>query len=260
MDRRALGEYLRSRREHLDPAAFGIPSGGRRTPGLRRSEIAERAVVSEIHYANIEQGRGSRPSPEVLVAITRAMRLPRQEVQHVFALAGELAPRATAPDAELGERTRLLLTSVGDLPALVCSARFDVLGQNPAAVALLGDLCAEDGRRRNLARRHFLPDAEDESWGAPNHAAFSRFAAAGLRDAITRYPQDADTQELVEELSLRSEEFRRTWEREPVGLLDGDELDQARVFIGDRIARCDVTLIPDRDQYLIFLTPEPPAD
>lgn len=224
---------------------------------MRRSEIAELATVSEIHYANIEQGRGSKPSPEVLAAITRAMRLSRQETEHVFALAGEVAPRPAAPDASLSERTRLLLSSVGDLPALVCSARFDFVGQNAAAAGLLGDLTAGPDARRNLARRHFLPGAEDESWGAPNHAAFSRFAAAGLRDAVTRYPHDPETQGLVAELLDRSEEFRQTWQLEPVGLLDGDELDQARVFIGDRVARCDVSLIPDRDQYLIFLTPEP---
>lgn len=132
MDRHALGDYLRSRREHLDPGAFGADPLGRRTPGLRRSEISELATVSEVHYANIEQGRGSKPSPGVLAVITRAMRLTRQETEHVFALAGEVAPHPPAPDIALSERTRLLLHSVGNLPALVCSARFDVVGHNDA--------------------------------------------------------------------------------------------------------------------------------
>ncbi len=256
MNRRALGEYLRSRRESLDPRAFGVIATSRRVPGLRRSEVAETANISEIYYSNIEQGRGSRPSPEILGAIAQAMRLSRSETEHVFVLAGELAPRPASPDAPLSERMQLLLQSMGELAALVCSARFDVLGQNDAAVTMLGDVMAQPPERRNLALRHFLPHPEDESRWPPGHAAFSRFAAAGLRDALARYPDDPRTSGLVAELLARSEEFRRTWARHPVGLMDGDDLEQARVFINSETMRCDVTLLPDRDQYLIFLTPE----
>lgn len=151
MHRAALGDFVRTRRERTDPAVLGFSAEARRTPGLRRSEVAELANISEIHYANIEQARGSQPSPDVLAAIGRALRLDESETDHLFELAEEVPPRSPIPNMELSERTRQLIDSL-PVPVLVCSARLDVIGQNQAAVELLEDFSALPVLERNLAR------------------------------------------------------------------------------------------------------------
>ncbi len=253
MHREALGDFLRSRRERTDPGRLGMPSGSRRTPGLRRSEVAELANISEIHYTNIEQARGSQPSGDVLAAIARAMRLDTGETQHLFDLAEQAAPRPAEPDMELSGRTRQLIESLDPVPVLVCSARLDVIGQNRAAAELLEDFSATSPDRRNLARRHFLPDDDDDVWGSPGLGALSRFAAAQLRSARARYPDDAATAELVDELRTRSPRFEQIWREEPVGFLRGTALDVTQVQIRQTTVSCEISDIPERDQHLVFL-------
>lgn len=252
MHREALGDYLRSRRER---AAQGLPSEGRRTPGLRRSEVAERANISTIHYTNIEQARGARPSPEVLAAIGRALELTEAETQHVFDLAEQVPPRPAHPVTDLSDRVRRLLKGIGAVPALVCSARLDVIGQNQAAVDLLGDFTTASASEHNLARRHFLADDGGPIWGTEGMSKFSRFAAARLRSAVTRYPDDAETRELVEDLCARSPHFARIWSDGPTGFVSDTRSDANHVEIGEVTLACDVTVFPDQDQYLVFLTP-----
>ncbi|MBM2619304.1 helix-turn-helix domain-containing protein [Actinoplanes sp. LDG1-06] len=249
MNRAALGEFLRTRRERTRPS----DPGRRRTPGLRRSEVAERAHISEIHYANIEQARGTQPSADVLAAIARALHLDAGETQHLFDLAAQAPPRPAEPDMRLGERTRRLIQSLDPVPVLVLSARLDVIGQNRAAADLLEDFAATTPDRRNLARRRFRPEVPGDVWGAAGLDALSRFAAARLRSASARYPHDPVTRDLVDELRVHSPEFARVWAEEPVGFLRATMLDVTEVRIGAQPHTCEVTDIPERDQHLVFL-------
>ncbi|WP_306206391.1 MmyB family transcriptional regulator [Actinoplanes sp. RD1] len=248
MHRAALGDFLRSRRERLDPGALGLPRGNRRTPGLRRVEVAELAHISEIHYTNIEQARGAQPSPDVLAAIARALRLDAGETQHVFELAAQVPPRPATPSTELSERTRRLVDGLDPVPVLVLSARLDVIGQNKAAGALL-----DVAPGQNLARRHFLPADGDDVWGSPDLAALSRFAAARLRGALARYPDDPVTASLVASLLAGSPRFAAIWREEPVGFLRDTVPDATEVRIRQTTVTCEVSDIPGRDQYLVFL-------
>ncbi|MCO8272695.1 helix-turn-helix transcriptional regulator [Actinoplanes sp. TRM 88003] len=252
MQREALGYFLRFRREHTDPTELGLPFRHRRTPGVRRSEVAELANISEIHYTQIEQGRGSRPSADVLAAIARVLRLSAGETQHLFDLAEQAPPRPVAPNVQVSGRTLRLVESL-PVPVLVCSARLDVIGQNRASIELLENFAAGDPPRRNLARRHFLPEADDDVWGSTGLAALSRFAAARLRSARARYPDDDGTRELVDELRTRSERFEQMWQEEPVGFLRDTALDVTEVQIRQNAVTCEVTDIPERDQHLVFL-------
>ncbi len=256
MHREALGDFLRTRRERTDPAELGFLAEGRRTPGLRRSEVAELANISEIHYANIEQARGSQPSPDVLAAIGRALRLDESETAHLFELAEEVPPRSPIPNMDLSERTRQLIDSL-PVPVLVCSARLDVIGQNRAAIDLLEDFAALPARDRNLARRHFLAQSNDDVWGSPGLAALSRFAAARLRGARARYSDDAATIALIDELRAHSPRFEEIWAEEPVGFLRDTTLDVTEAQIRQHTVTCEVSDIPGRDQYLVFLPVKP---
>ncbi|GAA2552491.1 helix-turn-helix transcriptional regulator [Winogradskya consettensis] len=258
MHREALGQFLRSRRERTDPAELGLPLRNRRTPGLRRSEVAELANISEIHYTQIEQARGSQPSPDVLGAVARVLRFTTGETQHLFDLAEQAPPRPAEPAMELSGRTRQLIESL-PVPVLVCSARLDVIGQNRASVELLEDFAAGRAADRNLARRHFLPPDHDDVWGSPGLNALSRFAAARLRSARARYPDDLTTRDLVDELRDRSERFEQMWQEAPVGFLRDTAVEVTEVRIGQATLTCEVTDIPERDQYLVFLPAAPDA-
>ena len=254
--REALGDFLRTRRERINPVDLGLPAESRRTPGLRRSEVAELANVSEIHYANIEQARGSQPSPDVLAAIARALRLDESETAHLFELAVEVPPRLPVPNMVLSERIRQLIDSL-TVPVLVCTARLDVIGQNQAAIDLLEDFAALPAPDRNLARRHFIAKSSDDVWGSPGLEALSRFAAARLRGACARYPRDPVTSALVDELRTSSVRFEDLWLEELVGFLRDTTPDVTEVQIRQHTVTCEVVDIPGRDQYLVFLPVRP---
>ncbi|WP_369934164.1 helix-turn-helix transcriptional regulator [Xanthomonas tesorieronis] len=143
---RALGAFLRARRESLDPARLGVPRvGRRRTPGLRREEVAALADVGVTWYTWLEQGRPVRASARVLTAIATALQCSDVETGHVLALAGlgDAAPRLQPPCERLTDTGRMLLDQLGPWPAMLQSPRFDILGANPAFERLMGVTLAE---------------------------------------------------------------------------------------------------------------------
>ncbi|WP_045741144.1 helix-turn-helix domain-containing protein [Actinoplanes rectilineatus] len=251
--RRALGEFLRTMRERQQPTGSESAVSSRRTPGLRREEAAARANISVAHYINIERGTGASPSPQVLNAIARGLRLDPGQTRHLFELAGEAPPRPRQPPMELPAATSRLLRTLEPTPALVLSARFDVIAQNDAAVELLEDFTVTAPRRRNLIRRHFLPEAGDDGdiWTSAGLEAFTRFATAQLRRTVARYPDDEETAALVTELREHSPHFREAWARVHTGFRGS-----GRVALGAETVTCDVMLVPDQDQYVVFLSPD----
>src|SRR5579871_122767 len=132
-DDKALGAYLRDRRAKLDPAAFGLPLLRRRTPGLRREEVAQRAHVSATWYTWLEQGRGGAPSADVLERIARALMLTEVEREHLFLLALGRPPevRYQATDG-VTPRLQRVLDALDTSPALVRTVTWDVVGWNRA--------------------------------------------------------------------------------------------------------------------------------
>jgi len=143
---RALGAFLRARRESLDPARLGLPRAGRRrTPGLRREEVAALADVGVTWYTWLEQGRPVRASARVLTAIAGALQCSEVETGHVLALAGvaDAVPRLHPPCEQLTDTGRILLDQLGPWPAMLQSPRFDILGANAAFERLMGVTLAE---------------------------------------------------------------------------------------------------------------------
>ncbi|RUY65673.1 XRE family transcriptional regulator [Mesorhizobium sp. M7A.F.Ca.CA.001.13.1.1] len=214
--RRELGAFLRSRRERLTPSAAGIATGlRRRTPGLRREEVAMIAGVGTTWYTWLEQGREVRPSVEVLTALAEALRLDAAEQQHLFILADRQQPerRAVAPEKVDGPLLHMLQSLVLQ-PAYVVGRRWDVLAWNPAAVAVFGDYGLLEGDARNIVHmvftsphhRHLLVDWEQ----------LARTVLASFRATSARYVGDPDFERLIELMTRSSPEFRAWWPKRDV--------------------------------------------
>jgi transcriptional regulator with XRE-family HTH domain len=211
----ALGEYLRARRELVDPGDVGLPiTGVRRTPGLRREEVATLAGVSADYYLRLEQGRDRNPSAQVLEAIARVLGLDATATDYLLSLpaARGAAPRVRREAAPTG--IRHLLTTMG-LPAFVESRMFDVLAANRLATALSPSIRPGANRLRSI----FLDPAERDLHPEWAHAVGGMVAA--FRASIGSDVDDPRIAQLVGELSLASGPFRRLWARHDVKPLAG---------------------------------------
>ena len=163
MDTNTLADYLKDRRSKLDPAAFGFSLNRRRTPGLRREEVAQRANVSATWYTWLEQGRGGTPSADVLDRLAYALTLTEVEREHLFLLAQQRPPQVQFREAErITPQLQRVLDSLETSPALVRMAAWDVIAWNRAAATIMGDYSALAPHERNILRLMFTdPDARD---------------------------------------------------------------------------------------------------
>lgn len=210
-DANPLGAYLMNRRTKLDPATFGLAGGRRRTLGLRREEVAQRANISATWYTWLEQGRGGRPSTDVLDRIARALTLTEVEREHLFFLGLGRAPevRYRSSDA-ITPRLQRLLDVLDCSPAIVRTATWDVVAWNRAAAAVLTDYGALPPERRNILRMIFCDPrtrAKQSDW-----QSVARFVVAAFRVDAARAGADAEIIRLVEELSASSPEFAAMWQ------------------------------------------------
>jgi transcriptional regulator with XRE-family HTH domain len=209
-----LGTYLRDRRAKLDPAALGFPVTRRRTPGLRREEVAQRAHVSATWYTWLEQGRGGSPSAEVLDRIARALMLTNVEREHLFFIALGHPPEVRYQAEEgISPRIQRVLDALEFSPAFVKTVTWDLVAWNRAASALFGyDALALE--QRNILRRIFFDPqlrAVQLDW-----QSVARFAVAAFRADIARAGASANVQELVDELRRLSPEFEMMWRENDV--------------------------------------------
>ncbi|MEH3052708.1 MAG: helix-turn-helix transcriptional regulator [Patulibacter minatonensis] len=216
MDRAGLAEFLRLRRESLQPADVGIdPGRRRRTPGLRREEVADLAAMSTDFYARLEQARGSRPSEQTVAAVATALRVTPDERDHMYRLAGYNPPaRAFRTD----HVTPSLLRVLGqlDTPAQVVSDLGVTLVQNQLAVALLGDQLRGHGLARNSIYRWFTDEATRSRVPRDDWEFHGRNYVATVRAAHGRAPDDPQAAALVDALLAESAEFAELWARHEV--------------------------------------------
>ena len=253
MDRVELARVLKAARARIAPEEVGLPSGPRRrVVGLRREEVAQLAGLSVDYVVRLEQGRGPRPSTQVLTALTRALRLERDERDQVFRLAGSAPPLAGRIEMSVRPSVLRLLQRLTDLPALVLSAKGDVLAHNPMADALLGDPTGWPAGQRNIICQRFLGTGITRVALTPEEdEALAQQSIGLLRTALSRCPQDPDLRALIDELNAGSEHFRSRWSdgrstasRSMHKTIDHPEL-------GRLVLDCDTLLLPDTDQSLI---------
>lgn len=204
-----LGAYLRDRRGRLDPAAFGF-GGRRRTPGLRREEVAQRANISPTWYTWLEQGRGGAPSADVLNRIAGGLMLTEAEREHLFILGLGRPPEVRyQPAAGVSPRLQRLLDTLEASPALIKTPTWDVVAWNRAAAVVLTDYGALPPRQRNILRLIFgrpRPPAAPDDWDS-----MARVVVGAFRADAARAGASAEIGELVTELCAVSPEFAALW-------------------------------------------------
>ena len=206
-----LGTYLRDRRAKLDPAAFGFSAGRRRTPGLRREEVAQRANISPTWYTSLEQGRGGAPSAEVLERIARALMLTDLEREHLFLLGLGRSPQVRYQKiADVTPRLQRVLDALSPSPALIRTARWDVVAWNRAATVFLMDYPSLPPDQRNILRFIFLDPRVRVSHGE-KWQGVARFVVGSFRADVARAGAAAEVKPLVDELCHLSADFRQMW-------------------------------------------------
>jgi transcriptional regulator with XRE-family HTH domain len=217
--RSALAEFLRGRRAGLAPATVGLPAGvRRRTPGLRREEVAQLANIGTAWYTALEQGRDVRPSLGVLESLADALRLTADERRHLFLLAGHVLPVQPSAEAETASpAVRRLLDDLDPDPACVLGRCWDYLYWNRAAAAVFALTDAPPPYPRNFVWRLFV----DARARRPGWEEVARTVLAQFRAASARYPGDPRFAALIGDLERASPEFRAWWPRHDVqGNLD----------------------------------------
>ncbi|MFG1606734.1 helix-turn-helix transcriptional regulator [Actinoplanes sp. NPDC049265] len=255
MDRRELALFLRSRRERISPADAGLPAGTRRrTPGLRREEVAQLAYISTEYYTRLEQARGPHPSREVLAGLTRALRLDDAERAHLHTLAGMPAAPPPGPPREVRRSILDLLHRLPQAAAIVTSATLEVIAWNDLAAALMTDFSAVPRRDRNLVRRAFLGP---QLFGVSDVEEFRVHATVKLRTAAARYPDDPEVSALIAELRSGSPQFAALWSAHDVTTAPVLVKTFQHPQVGPVTVNCDALDIADRDQNVVIYTAEP---
>jgi len=208
-----LGSYLKDRRAKLDPVSFGFNATRRRTPGLRREEVAQRANVSATWYTWLEQGRGGAPSADVLDRVARALVLNDAEREHLFLLAQHRPPQIKRPErSEVTPRLRGVLDALQYSPALVKNMLWDIVAWNRAAAAVLVDYARLPPERRNILKLFFGLHARNAHW--ENNA---RLIVAAFRLETSRMGASDKAKALVDEMIATSPEFAAMWRDNEVG-------------------------------------------
>jgi transcriptional regulator with XRE-family HTH domain len=253
-----LAEFLRSRRHGLNPGDVGLPDlGRRRTPGLRREEVATLAGVSVDYLVRLEQGRDVNPSPDVLAALARALRLTEDERRHMTTLTdvgrhAKLCPVAAPALGKVAPTVRQLLDSLGPTPAFVVGPACHLLAWNPAWRRLAAPLGMLDGPVPNIARHvftHPLARAVYADWSATADEEVSL-----LRVAEPRWGTDQAFTALLAELS-QLPAFASRWSAHPVAVKHRGAKPLAHPAAGELRLTYEVLLLPDDEQRLVTWLP-----
>lgn len=261
MDRSQLADFLRRRREALQPEDVGLArSARRRTTGLRREEVALQANMSADYYGRLEQQRGPQPSEPMLAAIARALRLTQVERDHLFRLAGHTAPAHATRSDHVSPALMRVLDRI-DAPAQVITDLGETLVQNAAAVALLGDQTAYGGAARSTYYRWFTDPAAKAQHDPAEHGHLTRAYVAGLRIAMARHPDDPRGLALVEALHAASPEFTACWREHDVSVRPSD---QRKTLIHPQVGRialqCQTLMAESEAQILLVYTATPGSE
>jgi transcriptional regulator with XRE-family HTH domain len=258
MDRAALADFLRRRREALQPEDVGLPPGARRrAPGLRREEVAALAVMSTDYYTRLEQRRGPQPSEQMLASLARALRLTGDERDYLFQIAGHSAPTSVSAATHVAPALLRVLDRLDDTPALILSNLGETLVQNRMAAALFGDRSGYTGLARSEAYRWFTDPSERLRYPAGDRDRQSRALVANLRAAYGSMGPRSRAGDLVRALRKASPEFAELWDRHEVAKRFEDHKTLIHPELGPIELDCQVLFTEDQSQALLVLTAPP---
>ncbi|MBE1491381.1 helix-turn-helix transcriptional regulator [Plantactinospora soyae] len=258
MARTELGDFLRARRQALRPADVGLaPGGRRRTPGLRREEVALLANLSVDYYERLEQSRSANPSEALLGSLARALRLSVDERDYLYRLAGYPPPTSGTAGGYVDPAMMFLLDALTTVPAHVIDDQSTILAQNALSRALLGTWTGNEGRNANVAWRWFT-DPDSRALNVPDeHEAIGRGYVADLRAAAARRGRDPVFEQLVADLGTASAEFARYWAEMQVAPLQTTRKVLVHPRAGRLDVQCDFVLSTTTGQRLVIFRPQP---
>lgn len=258
VDRAELATVLKTARSRLRPVDVGLAAGLRRqVPGLRREEVAQLAGLSVDYIVRLEQGRGPKPSDQVLGALVRALRLSDADRDLVFRLAGSEPPHAGCVPMLVRPSVLRLLDRIPDLPAVVLSAKSDVLAWNPLAAALFGDFSQLPPAQRNLLWQRFLGPGADSAHTAEEAGVDAADCVGCLRTAHAKYPGDAGLVRLIIELRAGSARFEQLWQAGRSGRMRSRTAEVTHPELGLLPLDCDVLHEPETDQTVLVYSAAP---
>ncbi|WP_036968920.1 helix-turn-helix transcriptional regulator [Promicromonospora kroppenstedtii] len=260
MNRAALADFLRRRREALRPSDVGlVPGPRRRAPGLRREEVAALTGMSVDYYARLEQQRGPQPSEQMLAALARSLRLTVEERDYLFRLAGHGVPRRAPADSHVAPALLRVLDRLEDTPALILSGLGETLVQNRLAEAIFGP-APTTGLARSSAYRWFTDPASREVYPPEDHERQARSQVASLRAAHAAACPGSPADEVLRALLRQSPEFVRLWELHEVSRRFEDHKTLVHPELGRIDVDCQALFTEDQSQALLVLTPAPNSE
>ncbi|APF34924.1 helix-turn-helix transcriptional regulator [Microbacterium paludicola] len=261
IDRDTLAAFLRMRREALQPADVGLLRGQRRrTPGLRREEVAALCNMSTDYYARLERGTGPRPSEQMLAAIAQGLHLTLGERDHLFRLAGHAPPARGPASDHVSPGLLRILDRLHDTPAEIVTELGETLRQTPLSVALVGDATRYTGDARSLGYRWFTDPSARATYDEAEHAVLSRVYAGGLREIVALRGPSSRAAALAASLRERSAEFRALWDAQQVGIAPPEVKRFHHPEVGALELQCQTLLDPDQSHRLLVYTAVPGSE
>jgi len=261
IDRPALAEFLRLRRESLQPDDVGLPSGQRRrTTGLRREEVALLSHMSTDYYSRIEQQRGPQPSEQMIAAIAQGLHLSLDERDHVFRLAGHTPPSRGTNSDHISPGLLRIFDRLEDTPAEIVTELGETLRQNALGAALTGDLTNATGAARSIGYRWFTDPATRARYDPSEHEHLTRMFASGLRGAVALRGPDSRAARIAEQLLRESEWFREVWDLQEVGIRPNEVKRFVHPELGSLELSCQSLLDPDQSHMLLVYTAAPGSE
>lgn len=261
IDRAGLAEFLRRRRESLQPEDVGLPRGQRRrTDGLRREEVALLCHMSSDYYARLERQRGPQPSPQMIGSIAQGLHLSLDERDHLFRLAGHNPPARGGVDEHVGPGLLRILDRLDDTPAEIVTELGETLRQSPLGVALTGDTTRYIGPARSIGYRWFTDPATRQRYAPEDHPFLSRMFAAGLRGVVTLRGPGSRAAHLADLLLAHSEEFRVVWNDHEVGIRPHEVKHFVHPELGPLELNCQALLDPGQSHSLLVYTAVPGSE
>jgi transcriptional regulator with XRE-family HTH domain len=262
MDRPELADFLRRSRERLRPQEVGLSAGPRRrTPGLRREEVALLAGMSADYLMRLEQARSTQPSTQILGALAHALRLNDDERDHLYVLAGHRPPAGRLAGNHVRPGLLFLLDQLKTVPAEILSDLGDLLAQNAMAEALFGSVCAvrehDHDQDHNIVWRWFNDPRLRAAYPEDEHDYHSRIHVADLRAAVARRAGDPAATALVNRLRASSTEFAALWDLHEVAVRRQNRFRVQHPTIGLIELDAETLLTPSEDQRLLVFTAPP---
>ncbi|MCX2923477.1 helix-turn-helix domain-containing protein [Streptomyces sp. NEAU-W12] len=252
----ALGQALRHWRDRLSPQDLGLPLGGvRRAPGLRREELAQLAGVSVDYVVRLERGRATSPSPQVLAALARALRLNETERDHLYLLADQAPPTSGHVSPHVPPSVQRLLDQLGGSPLSVHDAAWNLISFNPLWAALMGDPSPWRGKERNIAWRHFTHRPTRVTHTPDQQGRFETALVSDLRSSAARYPADTRLTALINDLRGVSDRFDDLWDAHTVGFHTTDSKTVHHPDLGPVAIDCDTLTVPGNDLRIAVCSP-----